>query len=177
VSSTSERPAQGSRPLRVCVIGLGGGGFHWEAQKIVQAVRRPLELVLVYAGPKGGLIYWESKDAIRSRYMVRSPSLTGDGPLARIWILVSNLWHAWRILRKEKPDLVLAAGTAQAVPFAVAARLTGTRLWFVESITRALHPCRTSLLMHRLGLGSRLYYYWSELSAQLPKAICMESRK
>jgi len=176
-SAVDAAPAAANKtvpPLRVCVLGLGGGGFHWEVQKIIQQVKRPLELVLVYAGPEGGLIYWNSKDQVRSQYVVRSPSLTGDGFVAKALGSARNVREALRILRIEKPDVVLAAGTAQALPFALAAKLLGTRLWFVESITRALHPCRTCAWMHRFGLGTRLYYYWNSLRPQLPRGICME---
>jgi hypothetical protein len=58
------------RPLRVCVVGLGGGGFHWEAQRIIQFVKRPFELILVFSGPSGGLIYWNSKDSVKASYVV-----------------------------------------------------------------------------------------------------------
>jgi UDP-N-acetylglucosamine:LPS N-acetylglucosamine transferase len=174
VPSPSTSAAAGATPLCVCVLGLGGGGFHFEVQKIIQQVKRPLELVLVYAGPEGGLIYWNSKDVVRAKYIVRSPSLTGDGLFAKAIGSLRNVREAFRILRAEKPDVVLGAGTAQALPFAIAAKLLGTRLWFVESITRALHPCRTCAWMHRFGLGSRVYYYWRSLRPQLPRAVCME---
>lgn len=172
-STAGDRVEAGSTqaPLRVCVIGLGGGGFHWEAQRIVQAVRRPLELVLVFAGPAGGLVYWDSKDAIKSRHIVRSPSLMGDGLPAKALGLLHNLRLAFAILSAERPAVVLAVGTAQAVPFAIAARALGIPLWFAESITRTRRPSRTATWMDRFRLGTRLYFYWDGLGAYLPGGI------
>jgi UDP-N-acetylglucosamine:LPS N-acetylglucosamine transferase len=171
--ANDSRTAATAQPLRVCIIGLGGGGFHWQAQRIIRAVQRPLELVLVFAGPGGGLQYWNSNGVIRSQYIVRSPSIIGDGFAARGRAFLGSVWSAVRILRRERPDVVLAAGTAQAIPFAFAARLLGVRLWFVESVTRSLRPSRTAAWLHRFRL-TRMYFYWSSLTPELRRGICME---
>lgn len=171
--ATSLEPAATAR-LKVCVIGLGGGGFHWEAQKVIQNVRRPLDLVLVYAGPGGGLMYWHSKDEVVAKYIVRSPALTGDNYPKKAARLLHNLWQAISILAQEKPDVVLSVGTAQAVPFGIAARLLRIRHLFAESVTRARHPSRTARMVHRLGLSSKFYYYWTELEQYFDRGTCME---
>lgn len=160
--------------LRVCVIGLGGGGFHWEVQKIIRAVKRPLELVLVFAGPNGGIIYWDSDDYVKTRYTVRSPSLTGDSLPANVLRFIHNFWQALKIIFKEQPNVVLAVGTAQAIPFAIAARILHKPLWFVESITRAKHPSRTALWVCRFRLSKRFYYYWTDLAPYFHHGICIE---
>jgi len=172
MTTGSAQPSQ--TPLCVCVVGLGGGGFHWEAQKIIQAVRRPLELVLVYGGPNGGIMYWHSEDAIRAKYVVRGPSLTGDGALRKSVLTAGNIVQALRILYREKPDVVLAVGTAQAVPFAIAARLANYPLWFAESVTRVQAPSRTGCLIARLRLASKLFYYSPELAPHYPDGVCIE---
>ena len=35
----------------------------------------------------------------------------------RDWLFALNLWEAWKILRKEKPRLILSTGAGPAVPF------------------------------------------------------------
>jgi UDP-N-acetylglucosamine:LPS N-acetylglucosamine transferase len=162
-------------PLCVCVVGLGGGGFHWEAQRIIQAAQRPLELVLVYGGPNGGIVYWHSDDQVRSRYVLRSPTLTGDSRLGSLLRTIQTAWKAVGILRKERPDVILAVGTSQAVPFALAARLLGRALWYVESITRVRTPSRSGLLLSRLRLATRLYYFSRELRSHYPGGICVDA--
>ncbi len=161
-------------PLRVCVVGLGGGGFHWEAQRIIQAIRRPLELVLVYGGPDGGIMYWHTDDPVKSRYLLRSPTLTGDSRLGSMLRTLWSVWKAGAILRRERPDVILAVGTSQAVPFALAARLVGGRLWYVESITRVRTPSRSGLLLSRLRLAGRLYYFSRQLRPHYPAGICVD---
>jgi UDP-N-acetylglucosamine:LPS N-acetylglucosamine transferase len=162
------------QPLRICLLGLGGGGFHWEVQRIIKAVRRPLELILIYAGPNGGIVYWDSKDSVRSSYIVRSPALTGDGPISKVIGVARNLVMATNILAKERPDAILAVGTAQAIPFGIAARMVGVPLWYVESITRARRPSKTAQIVHRFRLSTKFYYYWRDLSKELRGGYCLE---
>ena len=162
------------KPLRVCVIGLGGGGFHWEVERILQAVGRPLELVLIYAGPKGGLQYWKTDDKIIATHIVRSPSLTGDQRLKKATQVLVTVWQAFAVLRKDPVDVILSVGTAQAVPFGIAARLTSIPMWHVESITRMRAPSRTAKLVSRLRLASRLYFYSRDLKPHFPRGICIE---
>ena len=163
-----------TQPLRVCVIGLGGGGFHWEAQKIIQLVKRPLELILVFAGPKGGLIYWTSKDLIRASYILPSPSLMGDNLPRKCFRLLYNGFQALLIVINEQPDVILAVGSAQAIPFAIAGRILGTPLWFMESLTRISGPSRTGYWIYRLGLAVRFYYYWRDLARHYGGGYSME---
>ena len=162
------------RALRICVLGLGGGGFHWEAQRIIGAIDRPLELVLIFAGPAGGLRYWTTDDAVVAEHIVRSPSLTGDGAVVKAMRVLGNIVQAVRILRKERPDITLGVGTAQAVPFGIAARILGRELWYAESITRMRMPCRTTMIMRRFKLARRIYFFSKDLKEYIPDGICME---
>lgn len=161
-------------PLRVCVVGLGGGGFHWEAQKIIQFVQRPLELILVFAGPHGGLIYWNSKGSVRACYALSSPSLAGDNLARKCFRLLYNGLQALRIVANEQPDVILAVGTAQAVPFGIAARILGKSLWFLESATRIRQPSRSGYWVYRLRLANRFYFYWNELASHYGSGVSTE---
>ena len=107
-----------NRPLRICVLGLGGGGFHREVQTIIKDVARPLELILVFSGPGtgGGIRTWETAHSVRSVQLVRSPSLMGDSPIKKFSHTIRNVLHAFRILREEQPDLILVVSSARPSP-------------------------------------------------------------
>ena len=47
-----------------------------------------------------------------------------------------NAWLAWRLIRTERPDVILSTGSGLAVPFFLVGRLLGCRLVYVESISR-----------------------------------------
>lgn len=87
----------------------------------------------------------------------------------RDWKLVLNLREAFRILRKEKPHVLLSTGAGPAVPFALVGRLLfGARVVFVETITRIKGPSMTGRLMY--WLANEFFYQWKSLSPFFPKA-------
>lgn len=167
---TSDLAPCSGRPLRVCVLGLGGGGFHMESQRIINGVRRPLELVLVFAGPAGGIRRWESYHPVKSVYLLRSPALIGDRFWHKLYHGVVNLKRAFQILIADQPDVILAVGTAQALPFGLAGRCLGQPLWFVESCTRVHGPSRTGTWLHRLRLATQFFYAWPTLARHYSRA-------
>ena len=79
-----------------------------------------------------------------------------------------NLWEAFTILRRERPTVILSTGAGPAVPFALVGRwLFGTRVIFVETITRVHRPSLTGRLMYRLAHD--FYYQWRPLQKYFPK--------
>jgi UDP-N-acetylglucosamine--N-acetylmuramyl-(pentapeptide) pyrophosphoryl-undecaprenol N-acetylglucosamine transferase len=57
---------------------------------------------------------------------------------------------ARRMLREEAPDVVMSAGAAVAVPFAVAARMLGTPFHYLESAARLDGPSLTGKMITRI---------------------------
>jgi hypothetical protein len=157
--------------LRICVLGLGGGGFQYEAQSIIGSLNLPPELILIYSGPKGGLIFWNVKGIIRKSYIIESPALSLNSAFRRLHNFVINIFYAIRIIIVDKPSIIMAVGTGQAIPFGIVAKLLKKELWFIESITRVNSASRTGRWMHRLRLASRIYYYWDALRSQYVHGI------
>ncbi|WP_439532568.1 PssD/Cps14F family polysaccharide biosynthesis glycosyltransferase [Polymorphobacter sp.] len=85
----------------------------------------------------------------------------------RDWKFLVNLWEAWRILRAERPRIILSTGAGPAVPFALVGRLLGCRIVFVESVTRITAPSMTGKLMHRLAHD--FFYQWPQLARFFPR--------
>ena len=87
----------------------------------------------------------------------------------RDWKFFLNLWEALQLLRKEKPDVILSTGAGPAVPFAIVGRLFfGTRVIFVETITRIQRPSLTGRMMY--WLAHYFFYQWKTLHRFFPKA-------
>jgi len=85
----------------------------------------------------------------------------------RDWIFLRNLFEAWQILRREKPDIILSTGAGPAVPFALVGRLLGIPNIFVETFTRVTKPSLTGRIMYRLA--NRFFYQWRDLAKFFPK--------
>lgn len=85
----------------------------------------------------------------------------------RDWKFVINLWEAFMIFKKERPDLILSTGAGLVVPVALIGRLFfNTKLVFIESITRANSPSLTGRLVY--PLVDTFFYQWKHLEKYFP---------
>lgn len=82
---------------------------------------------------------------------------------------IINLYEAFKILRKERPDVILSTGAGPAVPFALMAKLFRhkIKIIFIETITRVYRPSLSGRIMYKLS--DRFYYQWEELGIYFPK--------
>jgi UDP-N-acetylglucosamine:LPS N-acetylglucosamine transferase len=86
----------------------------------------------------------------------------------RDWRVLANLWEAYRILRRERPSVILSTGAGPAVPFALVGRLLfGTRVVFVETITRVERPSMTGRIMYHLAHD--FFFQWEGLRRFFPR--------
>ena len=87
--------------------------------------------------------------------------------------LIRNTVVAWKVLRKEKPDLILSTGAAVAVPFFYLGKLFGAKLIYVEIFDRIDRLTLTGKLVY--PISDRFIVQWEELAQRYPKAICLGS--
>jgi len=87
----------------------------------------------------------------------------------RNWLVLMNFYEAWKILRRERPDILLSTGAGPVVPFAIVARMFfKTQVVFIETITRINKPSLTARIMYHFS--HKFYYQWEELKPYFPKA-------
>jgi UDP-N-acetylglucosamine:LPS N-acetylglucosamine transferase len=87
----------------------------------------------------------------------------------RDWLFFVNLWEAWRILQKEKPNIILSTGAGPAVPFALIGRLLNVPSIFIETFARVAEPSLTGRIMYYLA--HRSFYQWETLKRFYPKGV------
>lgn len=87
--------------------------------------------------------------------------------------LIINTRIAIKVLRKEKPDVVISTGAAPAVPFFFIAKLFRIKTIYIEIYDRI----NTSTLSGRLcyKVADKFIVQWEELKEIYPKAICLGS--
>ena len=84
-------------------------------------------------------------------------------------LFVVNLFEAWRILRAERPDVILSTGAGPVVPFALVGRFLGIPTVFVETFTRISKPSLTARIMYHLA--ARFIYQWPSLAQHFPRGV------
>lgn len=83
--------------------------------------------------------------------------------------LIRNTGLAWRLLRRERPDVVLSTGAGLALPFFLIAKALRIRCVYVESVTRAESLSLTGRLVY--PLADSFFVQWPDLAAKLDKAV------
>ncbi|NJR40478.1 MAG: UDP-N-acetylglucosamine--LPS N-acetylglucosamine transferase [Leptolyngbyaceae cyanobacterium CSU_1_4] len=82
--------------------------------------------------------------------------------------LVRNFFLSWKVLRREKPDVVISTGAGVSVPFLFLAWVLGSQTIFVESITRVTDLSLSAKLA--LPFLQVIYVHWEQLQIRYPKA-------
>ena len=97
----------------------------------------------------------------RAREVGQSFGSSVPSTLHALWACVQLLWTA-------APDLVLVNGPGTCVPVAVLARLSGSRVIFVESWCRVESLSLTGRIMY--WVAHRFVVHWPELVDRYPRA-------
>lgn len=85
----------------------------------------------------------------------------------RDYLFLVNVWEAWRIIRYERPTVLLSAGAGPIVPFTLVGKFFGVRTIYVENAGQVRTPSLTGRIMYRLA--DRFFYQWPDLARFFPK--------
>ncbi|KAB7788128.1 UDP-N-acetylglucosamine--LPS N-acetylglucosamine transferase [Bifidobacterium cebidarum] len=87
--------------------------------------------------------------------------------------LFRNTVLAWKVLRRERPDLIISSGAAIAVPFFWLGKLFGAKTVYLEVFDRIDKPTLTGRLV--TPVTDRFIVEWEEMLNVYPKAINLGS--
>ena len=87
--------------------------------------------------------------------------------------LIINTFRAARILRKERPDVVISSGAAPAVPFFWIGKLMGAKTVYIEVFDRIDQPTMSGKMCY--PVTDRFIVQWEEMKKVYPKAINLGS--
>lgn len=87
--------------------------------------------------------------------------------------LLRNTVLAFKVLFKERPDILISSGAAVAVPFFYIAKLMGKKLIYIEVFDRIDKPTMTGRLVYPIVDG--FIVQWEEMKEVYPKSINLGS--
>ena len=87
--------------------------------------------------------------------------------------LIINTKLAWKLLKSEKPDLIISSGAAVAVPFFWLGKLFGAKLVYIEVFDRIDKPTMTGKMVY--PITDKFIVQWEEMKKVYPKAINLGS--
>lgn len=80
---------------------------------------------------------------------------------------------AWKVLKREKPDLIISSGAAVAVPFFYLGKLFGAKLIYIEVFDRIDKPTMTGKMVY--PIVDKFIVQWDEQKQVYPKAVNLGS--
>jgi len=87
--------------------------------------------------------------------------------------LIKNTKLAWKLIKKEKPDLIISAGAAVAVPFFYIGKMKGVKTIYMEVFDRMGASTLTGRLVY--PVADRFIVQWEEMKKVYKKAINLGS--
>ena len=88
--------------------------------------------------------------------------------------LIKNTILAYKVLKKEKPDLIISSGAAVAVPFFYVGKfLFGAKVVYIEVFDRIDKPTMSGKLVH--PIADLFIVEWEEMKNVYSKAINLGS--
>lgn len=87
--------------------------------------------------------------------------------------LLINARLAWKVLKKEKPDLIISSGAAVAVPFFYIGKLFGAKCIYIEVFDRIDHSTLSGEMVY--PIADKFIVQWDEMKKIYPKSINLGS--
>lgn len=81
--------------------------------------------------------------------------------------LIKNTFLAIKILKKEKPDLIISSGAAPAIPFFYLGKLFGSKVIYIEVYDRIDKPTITGKIVY--PISDLFILQWEEQKKFYPK--------
>ena len=150
-----------SKDIKVCLVGSSGGHLDhlyllkpfWENKDHFWATFDKEDTRTMLAGEKVYPVYFPSNRSIKA--------------------LIINTVRAVKILRKERPDLIISSGAAPAVPFFYIGRLMGIKTIYIEAYDRINKASLSGKLCYRVS--DVFIVQWEQMKEIFPKAVYLGS--
>ena len=129
--------------MKICLVSSSGG--HWEELMCLKSLAN--ENDVFYVTEEGGQADNSNLDNL---YKLPQINRHEKG----FWFHFARLFlGAGKILRMERPDMVITTGALLAFPFCLLAKLRGAKIVYIESFAR----------VHSRSLTGRLVYPFADL--------------
>lgn len=148
---------KGSENIKICLVGSSGGHL------------THLYMLKPFWSKKNR--FWVTFDKEDARSILKDEKVYPCYyPTNRnIKNLIKNTVVAWKVLKKEKPDLIISSGAAVAVPFFYLGKLFGAKLIYIEVFDRIDKPTMTGKLVY--PITDKFIVQWEEMKKVYPKAV------
>lgn len=147
--------------MKICFVGSSGGHLahlymlkpFWETKERFWATFDKEDARSLLSGEKLYPVYYPSNRSIKA--------------------LLINTYRAIKILKKEKPDLIISSGAAPAIPFFWVGKLMGAKTVYIEVFDRIDKSTISGKMCY--PVADLFIVQWEEMKAVYPKAVNLGS--
>lgn len=156
-----ENKEMNDKELKVCLVGSSGGHL--------------THLYMLKLFWKNKNRFWVTFDKEDAKSLLENEKVYPCYyPTNRsIKALIKNLKVAYKVLKKEKPDLIISSGAAVAVPFFYIGKIMGAKLIYIEVFDRLDKPTMTGRMVY--PITDKFIVQWEEQRKVYKKAINLGS--
>lgn len=156
-----ENKEMNDKELKVCLVGSSGGHL--------------THLYMLKPFWKNKNRFWVTFDKEDAKSLLENEKVYPCYyPTNRsIKALIKNLKGAYKVLKKEKPDLIISSGAAVAVPFFYIGKIMGAKLIYIEVFDRLDKPTMTGRMVY--PITDKFIVQWEEQRKVYKKAINLGS--
>lgn len=152
----SARCTSGGLKLKICFVGSSGGHLThllqlekwWKDKERVWVTFEKADAISLLKNEKKYWCYYPTNRNVKN--------------------LIKNAFLAIKILRKEKPDVIISSGAAPAIPFFFIGKLFGSKLIYIEVYDRIDSATLTGKLVY--PICDEFIVQWDEQKKFYPKA-------
>ena len=157
----NENKEMNDKELKVCLVGSSGGHL--------------THLYMLKPFWKNKNRFWVTFDKEDAKSLLENEKVYPCYyPTNRsIKALIKNLKVAYKVLKKEKPDLIISSGAAVAVPFFYIGKIMGAKLIYIEVFDRLDKPTMTGRMVY--PITDKFIVQWEEQRKVYKKAINLGS--
>ena len=146
---------------------LGDGGNTTEILRLVELM-----------GPGYNYHYVVARDDVLSAqhitipgsvFRICRPRTKGGAWWQALWHTLASLFQAFRVCRRVRPQATLGSGPSLMVPVALATKVLGAKVIFVETGSRVTRLSLTGRIM--LRLADLFFVQWEQLQQHYPQTI------
>ena len=150
-----------NQKLKICLVGSSGGHL--------------THLYMLKPFWKDKDRFWVTFDKEDARSLLSGEKMYACyyPPNRSLKDLIRNTRIAWKILRKERPDLIISSGAAVAVPFFYLGKMMGAKLIYIEVFDRIDKSTMTGRMVY--PIADKFIVQWEEQKKVYPKAINLGS--
>lgn len=147
--------------MKICLVGSSGG--HLAHLRMLESFWKDQERFWVTFDKEDARSVLEKEKFYRCHYPTNR----------NLKNLIKNTILAVKILKKEKPNLIISSGAAVAVPFFYIGKIFGAKTIYIEVFDRINSPTVTGKLVY--PVTDKFIVQWEEMKKIYPKAINLGS--